>query len=405
MVAAATGGGGTRADWSVVVQTAAVLAAAMGVGRFVFTPILPLMEAQAGLTRTAASLLATSNYLGYLVGALLGIAIPYLGRSRLGLRASGVALIVSLAVMPLTDDVVVWSIVRGIAGVASAVIFIVAGDAILTRLAGAQSHMVGWAYGGIGAGIALSGVVVAAVSVIGNWRASWWSSAALTLVLMALGWSVGDAGSQPPRTHAGASPVPRARHGIWFGLLTASYFLEGTGYILAGTFLVAAVADTGPDWLSNSVWTVVGLAAVPSCAVWTWLAARASRPTLITIGLVLQAVGIALPAVSGSAPAAVLSALLFGATFVGVSALSLATGRHLGVASAIAILTAAYGIGQVVGPLIVTPLLSGGYRSALLVGAAIVLAGAIASGLLRIHYPHDGQPHHGARMTGRQLSG
>jgi hypothetical protein len=117
-----------------------------------------------------------------------------------------------------------------------------------------------------------------------------------------------------------------------------------------------------------------------------------SRSALITVGLLLQAVGVCLPAMSGSALAAVTSALLFGGTFVGVTTLSLAAGRHLGVASAIALLTAGYGIGQVVGPLAVTPLLSGGYRPALLVSAAIVLAAAVAAALMRIRLPHRDQP-------------
>src|ERR1700729_2853753 len=95
----------TRSGWSVAIQTGAALAAAMGVGRFVFTPVLPLMEAQAHLTSGGASTLATSNYLGYLVGALLGIALPRLSRARLALRLSGVVLVATLAVMPLTRDV------------------------------------------------------------------------------------------------------------------------------------------------------------------------------------------------------------------------------------------------------------------------------------------------------------
>ena len=106
----------------------------MGVGRFVFTPVLPLMEAQAHLTSAQASTLATSNYLGYLIGAVLGIMLPALSRARLALRVSGVVLVATLAAMPLTRDVAAWAALRGLAGVASAVIFMVAGNTILTEL-------------------------------------------------------------------------------------------------------------------------------------------------------------------------------------------------------------------------------------------------------------------------------
>src|SRR6202042_737756 len=187
----AAGEAAGRSGWPVAVQTGAALAGAMGVGRFVFTPVLPLMEAQAHLTSAQASTLATSNYLGYLIGAVLGIMLPALSRARLALRVSGVVLVVTLAAMPVTRDVAAWAALRGLAGVASAVIFMVAGNMILSELASGRPHMTGWAYGGVGAGIALSGALVAVVRSIGDWQTAWWSSAALTVVLLAAAWFVG----------------------------------------------------------------------------------------------------------------------------------------------------------------------------------------------------------------------
>lgn len=369
------------ASWLAAAQVAAALAAAVGVGRFVFTPILPLMETQADLTRAGASILATGNYLGYLVGAILGIALPRVGHSRLALRFGGGILVVSLAVVPLVSGVVAWTVVRGIAGVASAVIFVVASNAMLPALASSKPHVAGWAYGGVGAGIAVSGILVAALRAIGDWRLCWWAAAALTALLLTAAWSVGGTGQEHRRT-ASRAPASR-RQRILFCFLAAAYFLEGTGYIIAGTFLVAAVtATTGTGWLSGSTWLIVGLAAIPSCALWTGRSSRFSRPALITVALTAQATAIALPALSGNAAAALGSAVLFGATFVGVTALSLATGRELGFAGAVAVLIAVYGVGQVIGPLLVTPLLSSGYRAALLTGAAIVAAAAASACLL-----------------------
>lgn len=391
----AAGKAAGRSGWSVAAQTGAALAGAMGVGRFVFTPVLPLMEAQAHLTSAQASTLATSNYLGYLIGAVLGILLPALSRTRLALRVSGVVLVATLAAMPLTHDVVAWTALRGLAGVASAVIFMVAGNMILTELTSGQPHIVGWAYGGVGAGIALSGALVAVVKSVGDWQSAWWSSAALTTMLLAAAWLVGVAAPAEKRATPSAAREPESRHSRWFAILGVSYFLEGAGYIVAGTFLVAAISATGPSWLSSSVWIIVGVAAVPSCAAWTWLSQRVSRPTLITAALLLQAVGIALPALTGAVPAALAAAVLFGATFIGITTLSLATGRHLRVPRAVAILTAGYGIGQVLGPLVVEPTLYGGYHQALLVGAGLVLAAGIGSALLRIRFPHLGEAHHG----------
>jgi predicted MFS family arabinose efflux permease len=385
----------SRSGWSVAVRTGAALAGAMGVGRFVFTPVLPLMEAQTQLTSGGASTLATSNYLGYLVGALLGIAVPSLSRARRALQVSGVVLVATLALMPLTHEMAAWTAIRGLAGVASAVIFMVAGNTVLTELTSSQPHMIGWAYGGVGAGIALSGVLVAVVKSLSDWRAAWWAAAALAAALLAVAWTIGTAVPRTDGTPAGSAPsLSGPRHHRWFALLAGSYFLEGAGYIVAGTFLVAAISANGRSWLSSSMWIIVGAAAVPSCAAWTWFSRHVSRPTLLTGALVLQAVGIALPAISSAIPAALAAAVLFGATFVGITTLSLATGRHLQVPQAVAVLTAGYGIGQVLGPLVVEPTLHGGYRTALFVGAALVLAAAASSALLRIRFPHRGEAHH-----------
>jgi MFS family permease len=172
-------------------------------------------------------------------------------------------------------------------------------------------------------------------------------------------------------------------------VLLASYSLEGVGYIIAGTFLVAAVDQDAPGWIGSGAWVLVGLAALPSAALWAWLGHRWSRPGLLMTLLLIQAAGIALPAlVSGVAPA-LLSAVLFGATFIGAVILAVAIGDRLQVGNAVAVLTTGYGAGQIIGPLVVTPLIGHGYHTALLTGGVIAVAAALAAGVLRAGYPRD----------------
>lgn len=376
-----------------VLRTGAALAAAMGVGRFVFTPALPLMEDGAGLSPTGGSLIATANYVGYLLGAVLGIFIPSLVRRRISLRISGVLLLCTLVAMPLTHHVAVWAMLRGIAGTASAIVFMVAGGVILNELTSGSAHLVGWAYGGVGVGIAASGALLTIVSSIGDWSTAWYASAALTMLLLAAGWNVGS--HQKRRPHLREQPTSgdtraastAGSHGRWFVLLSISYFFEGAGYIVAGTFLVAALTASGPAGLAHSVWIIVGVAVVPSCALWAYFSTTVSRPTLITVALSAQAIGIALPAVTDHPVAGVFAAVLFGSTFMAVTTLSLATGTHLGVTRAIPLLTAGYGVGQILGPLIVAPLLTEGYQPALLAGGVLVLVAALSSALMRIGFP------------------
>jgi hypothetical protein len=139
--------------------------------------------------------------------------------------------------------------------------------------------------------------------------------------------------------------------------LFASYTLEGIGYIIAGTFLVAAIEQSSPGWIGSGAWVLVGLAAAPSSALWAWLGRRCSRPDLLLTALVVQAVGIALPAEAGGVAAALIAAFLFGATFLGVATIVLAAGAHLQFPRSVALLTAGYSAGQILGPLVVTPLL------------------------------------------------
>jgi MFS family permease len=359
----------------------------MGVGRFVYTPILPLMQAQAGLSASAGASLATANYVGYLVGALASILLPGLVRSRAVLRSSLILLTLTLFAMPLTRAVVAWWALRLLAGAASALVFVVAVSSLLSQLRGHPAHLPGWGLGGVGAGIALSGVLVLILSSVGDWRSAWWASSALAAVLAAGSWTLRPEPSpEPTADPAGtARPTWRPRTYRWFSALLACYTLEGVGYIIAGTFLVAAIEQTSAGWIGGGAWVLVGLAAVPSSAVSAWLSRRWSRPDVLLAALVVQAVGIA---VLGGAAVDVISAALFGATFLGIATIVLAAGAHLQFPRSVALLTVGYSVGQVIGPLVVTPLLHHGYHQALLLATLLVLAAAAAAGILRINFPH-----------------
>lgn len=370
-----------------VLPTAAALAAAMGVGRFVYTPILPMMTAQTGLTAHSGGHLATANYLGYLGGAVATMLSPRLARSGPACRAALVAIVASMTAMPLTLNLFAWLTLRTLAGFASAVVFVIAVNTLLERL----PEKAGWGFGGVGAGIALSAVLVLALPAHTGWRTAWWSAAALAAILGALGVLVHPqpvtttAATARARTHRGsadspvASLLPTSRAGSTrFLLLFIGYTLEGIGYIIAGTFLVAAVAQHSPGALGNSVWLVVGLAVIPSAALWARLGKRHGQPAMLTVALALQAAGIAL-AGQGSVAASLTGALLFGGTFIGVSTLAMAEGRLLGVRGAVAVLTVGYSVGQILGPLLVAPLLDGGYRPALFASALIVSLAGLAT--------------------------
>lgn len=374
----------TASPWAVVARAAAALAAAMGVGRFAYTPILPLMENQAGMSADLGAWLATVNYVGYLVGALLGIVAPAVARSAVVLRCSLLVLTASMALMPVLTGPAAWSTLRFAAGVASAVIFVITVGAAMSQLHAHAHHVTGWVFGGVGAGIALSAIVVLVAGSVGSWQDAWWTCSALTALLAAAAWRLTPE-QEPTSSHTAA---PRVRTHRWFVVLLVSYTLEGIGYIIAGTFLVAAIERSTPGAVGAGAWIVVGLAALPSCAVWAGLAQRWSRPALLMTALGIQAVGIALPAVFPGAVSSLVAAVLFGGTFMGITTVTLAIGRHLRIARGAAMLTTGYGVGQILGPVLSAPLLHRGYGAVLVLGSALVFAAGITAAAVRIRYPH-----------------
>jgi MFS family permease len=169
---------------------------------------------------------------------------------------------------------------------------------------------------------------------------------------------------------------------IAHGLLFTAYFLEGIGYIVTGTFLVAIVDSTPRlGGIGVDVWIVVGLAVIPSAVLWAALAGRVGYARALAGAYLLQAIGIALP-IAGGAGAAFASAVLFGGTFAGITALTLTLGGHLETsrsARLIGMLTAVFGLGQMIGPVLggVIAHRAQNFTPALAAAAVCVLAGGV----------------------------
>ena len=343
----------------------------MGLGRFVYTPILPLMQEQTGMSPSSTAVVATFNYLGYFLGALALAIWPRSARSPMLLRVSLVALVASEVAMVLAVNVPLWSAVRLIAGLASAVVFVYCAGAVAGTAA---------AFCGVGVGIAVSGLLVVGLGEVVGWQALWWVSAVATALFGLFAWRLPPGGRGTVGRPDGASP-PRPGLAGW--ALGISYFLEGLGYIVLGTFLVAAVAVGGERWEGPAAWVIVGLAAAVSPLIWARLRRYRSAETLLVIALLLQVVSAVLPALVRGPAAAAVSAVLFGGTFIGAVMLSMEAGARIGIPRSAAVLTAGYGIGQIVGPLVVAPMLGDGYDAAFLTAGGVLVAAAVLAAVAR----------------------
>ena len=164
---------------------------ALGVARFAYTPLLPLMQSQAGLGLAEGGWLAAINYLGYLSGALLAASISDLVLKDRLYRIGMVVAVLTTLMMGLTTDFTVWAVSRYLAGLSSAAAMLLGTGLILNWLIRhGHRHELGIHFAGIGLGIAGCSVAVAVMSLWLDWRAQWYVFTALACVLLvpALAW-------------------------------------------------------------------------------------------------------------------------------------------------------------------------------------------------------------------------
>lgn len=333
------------------------MAAAMGIGRFVFTPILPGMMESLGLSASDAGLIASANYLGYLAGALLAAGGWAQGRERRVMLAGLGANAVLLGWMAFADGLTAFLLIRFLAGLASAFLMVFMSAIVFSRLAVAgRGDLQALHFGGVGIGIATSALMTGALYLAEtSWRAGWLTSGIIALIAFAAVYFMAPGGS----LHAGGAsassrepPLPRSAE---LTRIIIAYGIFGAGYIVTATFLVAIVRESGEGRLFESaVWLATGLAGAPSVWLWGKVVRRIGLTATFAAGCTVEALGV-VASVSIPGPAGPLIAgVLLGGTFIAITAFGLQAGRQLAAAAprrALALMTASFGTGQILGPI------------------------------------------------------
>ncbi|HEY4354055.1 MAG TPA: YbfB/YjiJ family MFS transporter [Paraburkholderia sp.] len=414
------------------------LAVALGVGRFAFTPLLPLMLKSGALDIRQGGWLASANYAGYFVGALscAALRVDAARVVRFGLCTTALLVLA----MGVVDGIGWWCAVRFVAGIASAWTFVFASQWGLRRLAElGESAWGGLIYTGPGFGIVGTGLLV---SVAGGYGATagWLGFGIVSAVLTAVVWRVfapaarGATGaanpratayatrtvaSSPDRTRAAAAPRARStepaatesdglpRHAAartnhpasedanlaatiarrahradaWW--LVILYGIPGFGYIITATFLpvIARAALPGSVW-PDLFWPMFGVALMAGALTGARLPAHWDNRTLLAACYVLQALGIASGIVWPSAGGFALGSVLIGLPFTAITLFAMREARRLhgnDAAGLMGYATAAYGLGQIVGPLVAAPIAArtGSFSIALWLAAGALLVGAM----------------------------
>ena len=369
------------------------MALAMGLGRFFYTPVLPPMLEAGRITASEGGLAAGANFLGYLLGALAA-SLPRFSAQRyrwmawLALPACGMTLLLS----GLWLGFIPFSVIRFAGGVASAfsMIFI---SAIVMRIFQENDRpgLIAIHFAGVGFGIVVAATIVPLMTSGGHaWSMMWYAAGATALVLWLVTLTL------LPASAAGSEPLPHASEGgtsgeeafsAAFWALLIGYGFFGFGYSVSATFLnTIAKADPVLEPAEPFVWFAVGLAGIPSVWAWNRLTTRIGLAYTYSIACVVEAAGILVLLWHATPATLLISGATLGATFMAVTALGLAKARSMAThkaAAALALMTASFGLGQMIGPVLAGFLFeSSGTFTLALTAAIVALAVAIVLTLL-----------------------
>ena len=388
-------------SWSVALCGLAALAVAMGIGRFAFTPILPMMQEDLGVTIAQGSWLASANYLGYLIGALSAMR----GEIRQGFAIRMGLLIISLTTiaMGFVTDFTGWIALRVLPGIASAWVLVHISSWALERLGKAhRADLGGTVYTGVGAGIVFAGGVCLLLAHLPSAATDAWIAMGITaLCVTAAVWRRVGGGEEPRAGASTAKSSPREIPEFW--RLVFCQGALGLGYIIPATFLpVIAKQMIADPHLFGWAWPVFGAAAVAS----TLLAARLSRIVgqrrLWILGNLVMAAGMLVPIVLPGLAGVAIAALCVGGTFMVITMAGFQEARRVAGAHArvlMAAMTSAFALGQITGPLLVSGFV------AMQFGFAIPLVAAASALVLAAYVLLKGEIHESNRSHAPSAAG
>ena len=368
-----------RSAWLIAFGGMLTLAVAIGIGRFLYTPILPSMIADLGLSKTQAGWIASANYIGYLVGALAASS-PKLPGSRRFWMVGGLFLggLTTLAI-GLAFDLVAFICFRFIGGTASAFAFVYSSILVvdqLTRMDRAELSAVH--FGGVGLGISLSALIVSGAAMFElDWRWQWFGGGIVSLLIALLICQLVPEQSQDKVTYG------KGKKSLALITLIAAYGLFGFSYIITATFLMAIIRDNDSiQQLEHIIWLVVGLAGFPSVTVWIWVSRRIGLLKTFSVACIVEAFGVCICVLWSSPISFIITGILLGGTFIALTALGLVGARTFATGDprqVFGLMTASFGCGQIVGPTFAGVLydITGSFTPALITSVYVLFISSI----------------------------
>ncbi|MFZ3074986.1 MAG: YbfB/YjiJ family MFS transporter [Psychrobacter glacincola] len=376
------------------------MAVVMGFGRFLFTATLPDIMIQLSLSTTIAGWLASINYIGYFIGALIAMFVPPRLTWHMLILWTIVSVITTMLLVVPNMSLNLWYVIRLLSGIASGVAMILSSSLVIQSFSVERRSVLSAVhYAGIGVGISASAILTWWLLTIGyHFDIIWLIAGMVSLPVLWLLYAIRPIDSivskpdnnQTSSFHQTYINFKRslyealAGHSKPVALLLTSYMLAGFGYITSATFLpvMAAQRLTTQNSAGLSIWLVVGIFAMLSNPIWGALAKRIGEVKTLMGLTLLQAFGMYLPIGIDGTIGLYGNAMILGLTFVGMVSMTLTIIKNINPIYSnllIGLATLAYAIGQFIGPL-VTVALAGendNFNAGLLVAAIGLLIGLI----------------------------
>ncbi len=372
----------------------------IGVARFAYTPLLPVMQLETWLDDAVGGWLATINYAGYMCGAILAASISSLVVKDQLYRLYLIIAVLTTVAMAWTDNLYIWMLLRFISGVSSSGGMLLAAGLVLNWLLRHQFRgELGIHFAGAGAGIVFAGLMVEVMLQQAlSWDLQWIWFAVAAALLSIPAWRWMPRPDPRPLTVSGHAMVDCPPDPVFMRVLMLAYFCAGYGYVISATFIVDIV-EQQPELTGMGAWTfvVVGIASMPAVLVWDRIARRWGYLRALVLAYGIQVLGIILPALTDGLAGVLFSAVLYGGTFIGCVSLVLTlSGRFYPArpAKMMGRMTLSYGVAQIVAPALTGMLAqqAGNYDQGLWLAGGFVSIGAVLMLLLIVlekRQPHQ----------------
>lgn len=355
----------------------------VGVARFSYTSLLPIMQSETGLTDADGGWLATANYLGYMLGVLMAASLNSPHHKYLLHRLYLVLSVVTSIAMVFSTDLFIWSLLRFVAGICASGGLIIASGLILKwMVSNGYRAELGIHFAGVGIGIVFTALLVESLhSVSANWQHQWLAFAAMAALFSVPAWRwMPQSTAEQASVNSEVKDNPPERQ--YMVILMLAYFCAGYGYVVSATFVVDIVE--GLDSLQGYgqlVFLLIGISAIPAVLLWDLVARKLGYLKTLLLAYSTQIIGILLSTHSESLTMLMFSAVLYGGTMVACVSLVLTmAGRFYpsNPAKFMGKMTLAFGVAQIIAPVCTGYLAqaSGNYSQGLYLSAVVMSVGA-----------------------------